>query len=409
MGKNMLTVDKFEKYLKSLKSRINKKDNAKVLDVLEDLSAYNDFESFLIEEKVAGLIGIVADYLVEFDESMEVLQILAGAYKEHSRSPWTTGALDNVQNILGRMAEYTLCTEDQSKLAEVFMAVDRDDVRTAIVDVLLEQDLDDELLPILKELCTISSCSKYFKDRKQAEIVSEAILEHFSGEDGNESEDNNSVLTKSSLPPEKPKTRFYKQEITCFIGDSPDRGKHPEVVIPLQVYQGIVELCQKSEENEVGWFGTMTVERASVRIHEIFLPTQNVTTVTVDITGIAEIAEMLASSGRADDLNRLHFWGHCHPGSSVYPSSVDLGTYAELLENSETLLMGIFSADATKAYFRLHHYGMDILLGWRVVVEAEYQTEIFPLFEKKVKMRKGGLNLVKRGRKRLLGSPSWGK
>ena len=168
-----------------------------------------------------------------------------------------------------------------------------------------------------------------------------------------------------------------------LVGNAP--GPEEAVVLPFAVYQDIVELCLRSGHNEVGWFGTMALIDGCVHIDEIFLPQQHVSPVTTDITGLQGVAEALISAGRFDDLGRLHFWGHCHPGNRApYPSGMDEDTFARLCEECPSCLMGIFSQDGKKAYFRLHHHGFDVRLGWRVVWSpagerfADFDSKVTP-------------------------------
>jgi len=165
-------------------------------------------------------------------------------------------------------------------------------------------------------------------------------------------------------------TRRIKREMagqTVLKGNDPERAVGG-VVIPLDVYSDIVELCTRSGHNEVGWFGTMSITRGRVDIDEVFLPAQVVSPVTTDITGLQGVAQDLIAAGRIDDLDRLHFWGHCHPGTSApSPSPMDEDTFDELSRSCPSCLMGIFSQDGRKAYFRLRHHGLDVRMGWKVV------------------------------------------
>lgn len=156
----------------------------------------------------------------------------------------------------------------------------------------------------------------------------------------------------------------------------------PLVTIPQQAYRKIQELCRKSGRNEVGWFGTMRLVGSQAVIDEVFLLEQEVTSVTTDIRGLTKLASRLLKEGRDAEVNKLHAWFHCHPGSGVTPSGQDESTYQELCKSSETILMMIFSKDATRAYARLRFHGMDIHLGWCVVGPVE---EFFPNFADLVK------------------------
>ena len=173
---------------------------------------------------------------------------------------------------------------------------------------------------------------------------------------------------------------------TVLKGNDPERRREG-VVFTVPVYQRIVELCVRSGHNEVGWFGTMDLTGGEVVIDDIFLPEQVVSTATVDITGLEGIAQGLIADGRIDDLGRLHFWGHCHPGTQApMPSGMDEDTFDELSKNCPSCLMGIFSQDGRKAYFRLRHHGFDMRLGWRVVWPEQVNT--FEDFDEKVSVRR---------------------
>jgi len=190
---------------------------------------------------------------------------------------------------------------------------------------------------------------------------------------GKEDEKLPELLEESEPEPE--------EEITVL--PTAGKTKAPEVVIPLHVYSKIVELCLKSGTLEIAWFGTIVMRGNEIYIDEVYLPRQEIGVVTAEITGIAEVASEFVNQGRIDDCERLRFWGHCHPGTNLpAPSSVDLGTYEQLCNDCPTFLMGIFSCDGTKGYFRLRHHGLDMLLPWRVVTSAGSN---FPDFNQKVK------------------------
>lgn len=73
---------------------------------------------------------------------------------------------------------------------------------------------------------------------------------------------------------------------------------------------------------------------------------------------------------------------------------MDEDTFARLCEECPSCLMGIFSQDGKKAYFRLYHEGFEIRLGWRVVWSPE--CERFEDFDEKVTPRPLITNFVSR-------------
>lgn len=180
-------------------------------------------------------------------------------------------------------------------------------------------------------------------------------------EDGETSED---VQTVQRWLKERDTTIYkgpvYKRKPWC------EELKPPTVKIPLSEYCKIAELCRKSGSYEIGWFGTLYVEDYGVRVGEIFLPDQEVGYATVDITGLEGLAMDLISQNRVEEAGRLWFWGHCHPSKNTNPSCTDEKEYDELCESCPTMLMGIFSDDASTAYFRLRHHGMDIRMNWEI-------------------------------------------
>lgn len=171
--------------------------------------------------------------------------------------------------------------------------------------------------------------------------------------------------------------------------------EHAIIVLPESVWTAIKELCRKSANNEVGWFGTMTQIQQFIFLDEIFLPEQTVGPATTDITGLAGVGTDLVEQDRLDDFQRLRFWGHCHPGDGVTPSGTDEDTFSEqvgdLEDGDKIFLMGIFSKSGQIAYWRLHWHGLSFRLGWAVLSDQEYD-EVFPDFDKAVKSygRSGG-------------------
>jgi hypothetical protein len=164
-------------------------------------------------------------------------------------------------------------------------------------------------------------------------------------------------------------------------------GYQPLVTLTKKVYEMCQELCRKSESKEVGWFGTIDVLESQVLVDDIFLMEQQVGFASVDIGGLPKLGQRLIKEKRLEDLGRLHAWFHCHPGSGVSPSGQDEATYKELWSQAqgESILMGIFSKDATIAYFRLRHHGFDIPMTWRVVAPDTDVAEYFPNFSDLVK------------------------
>lgn len=153
-------------------------------------------------------------------------------------------------------------------------------------------------------------------------------------------------------------------------------------------YTKIQEICRKSKDKEAGCFGTVEWTSDGVAyVHNVFVPDQEVSWASVDITGLGALVLELCGKGQTEAAKKLDFWMHCHPGDSVSPSGTDETTYKELKANfapgsGRSLIMAIFSKDASIAYMRTELGGRQVRMGWQVM-----DSNFIPDFDDKVKSR----------------------
>lgn len=104
----------------------------------------------------------------------------------------------------------------------------------------------------------------------------------------------------------------------------------------------LVEVCKK----EVGWLGLVDeLSNGDYLITEIFIPKQEVTSVTTEMEpeALAALTMQLLDEGK--DPGKLRYWGHSHVNMSVRPSLTDEEQIDEYLESADWFIRGIYNKD----------------------------------------------------------------
>lgn len=107
------------------------------------------------------------------------------------------------------------------------------------------------------------------------------------------------------------------------------RPSYPTVLVDYFANRDMRYLAnsKKVGNNEVAWLGTVKeLNKDLFLVDEIFFLEQRVDAVTFDLVeeDVARLTHELIKEGRQDDVNRIRFLGHVHPGNSVTASGHDL-------------------------------------------------------------------------------------
>lgn len=131
----------------------------------------------------------------------------------------------------------------------------------------------------------------------------------------------------------------------------------PEVVISPQAYLDQYYLAAEAGHGEISWLGTVHRDGHILLIDKIFLFEQEVSTSSTEILpeSIAMVAHKLIQEGRMDDVNRIKFWGHLHPGNSTSPSGQDENQMDTFRNGNDWFLRGIFGREG-RAEFTFFDY-----------------------------------------------------
>jgi proteasome lid subunit RPN8/RPN11 len=134
----------------------------------------------------------------------------------------------------------------------------------------------------------------------------------------------------------------------------PQRQRCPEsprLRFTADSWAKLVYLCHLGD-TEIGSFG-ITPPEDQLLIHQVFVPTQQTTAVTVsfDDESVADFFEDQVAAGRSpEQFGRI--WIHTHPGNCPSPSSVDEDTFARVFGGCDWAVMFIL-ARGGKTYARL--------------------------------------------------------
>lgn len=117
----------------------------------------------------------------------------------------------------------------------------------------------------------------------------------------------------------------------------------PKIFVTLEAYGDMLAIAENSGSDEIGWLGTVTeLGNGKFLIDGIAMPAQQVHGATCELTedGLGEFFTELATTD-FDACERMHFWGHVHPGNSTSPSSQD-EEQMNLFKHNDWFVRGIF-------------------------------------------------------------------
>lgn len=130
----------------------------------------------------------------------------------------------------------------------------------------------------------------------------------------------------------------------------------PKIFITPDAYADMLAIAENSGNDEIGWLGTVAeLGGGQYLIDGIHMPAQSVHGATCELTedGIGELFTELAVTDFAA-CERMHFWGHVHPGNSTSPSSQDEEQMSQFAHN-DWFVRGIFGRNG-RAEFTFFDY-----------------------------------------------------
>lgn len=138
----------------------------------------------------------------------------------------------------------------------------------------------------------------------------------------------------------------------------------PRIIISVEAHKKMWQYVDQCDV-EIGWLGVVEREGLRFTIKDIFLPQQNVSLVTTEMTeqGLLDLAqEILQRSDGMEIWPKMLFWGHSHVDMKTSPSSVD-DKQMETFEKNDVpyFIRGIFNKHGD-ASFDLFLYESGIVI-----------------------------------------------
>jgi len=130
----------------------------------------------------------------------------------------------------------------------------------------------------------------------------------------------------------------------------------PQILITPEAYADMIAIADNSGGDEIGWLGTVTeLGDAKYLVDGVYLFEQQVNPVTNELTedGLSSVFTELAATDFSA-CERMHFWGHVHPGNSTSPSQQDEDQMNQFAHN-DWFLRGIFGRQG-RAEFTFFDY-----------------------------------------------------
>jgi hypothetical protein len=152
----------------------------------------------------------------------------------------------------------------------------------------------------------------------------------------------------------------------------------PKVFVTPEAYADMTAIAMNSGRDEIGWLGTVTQLGHDYLIDKVFMVKQEVHTATSKIMedGLGELFTELATTD-FKSCEKMHFWGHVHPGNSTSPSGQD-EEQMSLFAHNDFFVRGIFGRNC-RAEFTVFDYKNQIRwndVGWSIYAPAPSQGKI---------------------------------
>ncbi len=174
------------------------------------------------------------------------------------------------------------------------------------------------------------------------------------------------------------------------------RPSYPTVLVDYFANRDMRYLAnsKKVGNNEVAWLGTVKeLNEDLFLVDEIFFLEQRVDTVTFDLVeeDVARLTHKLIEEDRIDDVNRIRFLGHVHPGNSVIASGHDLDQMDIFANGNPYFIQAIYGRTGGSR-FCFYNYTNNLKyedIPWDIYFEEDEsrRAEIEVLAEKKVAIK----------------------
>jgi len=179
------------------------------------------------------------------------------------------------------------------------------------------------------------------------------------------------VRTYTPYVPPEPKTKFTTPERQSFT-ISREGGwnrVHVSDVANSKMW-ALVQEC----DIEIGWLSTVSVmENGDFMIEDVYVPEQECTMSTTEITADGEAALIEELLGGADpmSINRLRCWGHSHVNMEVFASAVDESQTEDFIDRYDDLFIRVIANK--RGDFMVNVYMLDegLTLNHPMIVTGE--------------------------------------
>ena len=185
----------------------------------------------------------------------------------------------------------------------------------------------------------------------------------------------------------------HPNSITAIIPDDDDQYDILPMVYFTNKAQRTIDFIVAECQDEVAWLGTVTeTETGDYCVEEIFIPEQEVTGTTVDISANAMGKLVNDLMDRGLDPNTLRYHGHSHVSMSVGPSSTDQNHIAEYLEGVDWFIRSIHNKKGEKRVDVFQKTSQRVINCvdsdvWEHVLPDEYYDELSAQLKERVTRR----------------------
>lgn len=181
--------------------------------------------------------------------------------------------------------------------------------------------------------------------------------------------------------------------VTAIIPDDEDQYDILPMVYFTNKAQRTIDYVVAESDDEVAWLGTVSeLENGDYCVEEIFIPEQEVSAATVDISADAmgKLVNDLMDMGL--DPNTLRYHGHSHVNMSVGPSGVDQDHIAEYLEGVDWFIRSIHNKKGDKRIDVFEKFNQRVINCvdsdvWEHILPDEYYDELSAQLEERVQIR----------------------
>ena len=155
-----------------------------------------------------------------------------------------------------------------------------------------------------------------------------------------------------------------------LIDNDDDEVESPVVFYTIEARQTINHLVE-STSFEVAWFGLVREETPNeFVVYKIYIPEQEVTAASVDITAdaVAEIANQILDDG--EDPSHMRYHGHSHVNMTVDPSGTDQEHMLDYIQDADWFIRSIHNKKGSE---RVDIFDKRVMLTHQCVASEVYE------------------------------------